>query len=71
MTKQELLEKLIKKNVPKDLYSLDGGLPNEAYCLEKTDDGWQTYYSERGCKTGVKKFSNESDACDDFYRNFE
>jgi hypothetical protein len=30
MTKQTLLQKLLEHNVPQDLYSLEGGLPNEA-----------------------------------------
>jgi len=34
MNKKELSAKLIKAKVPKDTYSLDGGLPNEMYCLD-------------------------------------
>jgi len=26
---------LTDSNIPKDTYSLDGGLPNEAYCLNQ------------------------------------
>ena len=35
MNKQKLEEVLLLNKVPKDLYSLSGGLPNESYCLEK------------------------------------
>lgn len=34
MNKRELNAKLIKAKVPKDTYSLDGGLPNEMHCLD-------------------------------------
>ncbi|ARI79794.1 MULTISPECIES: hypothetical protein [Microcystis] len=66
MTKQTLLQKLLEHNVPQDLYSLEGGLPNEAYCLDFVNGGWETYYSERGIKTGLKHFDDESSACSYF-----
>ena len=63
MTKIELEKKLREEGVRVDSYSLNGGLPNEAYCLNRTESGWEVYYSERGNKTGLKVFDNESDAC--------
>ena len=67
MKKQDLAKKLNEKNIRVDSFSLEGGLPNEAYCLNKTKDCWEVYYSERGRKTGLKKFTNESDACQYLY----
>ena len=64
MNKQELEEVLLLNRVPKDLYSLSGGLPNESYCLEKEKNRWHVYYSERGIKTSVGYFENEEAACE-------
>ena len=64
MNKQELEEVLLLNKVPKDLYSLSGGLPNESYCLEKEKNRWHVYYSERGIKTSVVYFENEEAACE-------
>ncbi|MEI4768633.1 hypothetical protein WAX74_03035 [Psychrobacillus sp. FJAT-51614] len=35
MKKEELHNLLINSNVPPDSYNLNGGLPNEAFCLNK------------------------------------
>lgn len=67
MTRQELEEKLIAEDINPVDYSLYGGLPNEAFCLNKTNGKWEVYYSERGNKTGLKVFSNENEACMYFY----
>lgn len=69
MTKKELEQKLIEKNIQRDLYALDGGLPNEAYCLNYNHKRniWEVYYSERGQKTGLKSFDKEEEACNYFY----
>ncbi|MGW6300808.1 hypothetical protein [Peribacillus butanolivorans] len=68
MKKDELQQLLINANVPKDLYNLNGGLPNEAFCLNKEDNIWEVYYSERGVKSQLKKFDSEDEACDYFYK---
>ncbi|MFJ7993786.1 hypothetical protein ACIQY5_16615 [Peribacillus frigoritolerans] len=68
MKKEELQQLLINANVPKDLYNLNGGLPNEAFCLNKEDNIWEVYYSERGVKSQLKKFDSEDEACDYFYK---
>lgn len=67
MKKSELRKKLKKENIPKCYYSLDGGLPNEAYCLSKVKNGWEVYYSERGLKSGLKIFASETEACNYIY----
>jgi hypothetical protein len=68
MKKDELQQLLINANVPKDLYNLNGGLPNEVFCLNKEDNIWEVYYSERGVKSQLKKFDSEDEACDYFYK---
>ena len=65
MTVEELKKQLDAIGVPDDLYSLlIGGFPNEAWCLIKNEDGWEVYYSERGQKSDVQQFENESEACE-------
>jgi hypothetical protein len=67
MTLAELRNKLVSSKVPSDAYSLAGGLPNEAYCIEERDGKWHVYYSERGSRTGLKVFGTEQAACDHFF----
>jgi hypothetical protein len=62
------LEELLKEiGIPEHAYSLKGGLPNEVFCISKYGDIWQIYYSERGIKTGLQNFKNESEACEYFF----
>jgi hypothetical protein len=67
MKKSELKRKLIEEGFPRNMYSLDGGLPNEAYCLAEEKRFWEVYYSERGIKSGLRRFKTEEQACDTFY----
>lgn len=66
----QLKENLIAMNIPKHFYSLEGGLPNEAYCIGWNKGIWEVYYSEKGNKTDLKKFRSEIEACDFFYNSF-
>ncbi len=68
MTISDIREILIKQKVPRQAYSLDGGLPNEAYCINQIDGNWEVYYSERGVKSGLKIFASENEACKYLYR---
>ena len=68
MTRFQLRCILIWENIRPDLYSLNGGFPNEAYCIDNLGDAWEVYYSERGSKMGLKKFNDESDACEYLYK---
>lgn len=68
MKKLALEKLLIEDNVPKSLYSLNGGLPNEVLCLNKRDNILDVYYCERGLKSNLKKFDTEDDACEYFYK---
>lgn len=68
MNISDLQTRLLKSNVPADAYSLTGGLPNEAYCIEQGTDGkWDTYYCERGQRTSLRTFDTETEACDYFF----
>ena len=61
---RKLLEKMLVENkVPSDMYSLQGGLPNEAYCIDKIDGKWEVYYSERGTRSYIGRFDDEEEAC--------
>lgn len=64
MNRKQLEKILLENKVPNDLYSLNGGLPSEAYCIEKDKDRWQIYYSERGIKRNIGYFESEEEACD-------
>lgn len=66
MTKRELRKKLNALNIDKFAYNLNGGLPNEAYCIEEFEGKWYTYYSERGQRTSLKEFETEKEACQYF-----
>jgi len=67
MDRNELEKELSEAGVRKDLYSLYGGLPTEAYCMNQDGNQWIVYYSERGLKSDIRYFSSESDACDYAY----
>lgn len=60
----ELQKELNSLGVDKLSYSLSGGLPNECYCIDKEHGSWLVYYSERGGRSGLKKFKTESSACE-------
>lgn len=65
MNSQELSAALDALNIPKDMYSImQGGFPNEAFCLVSVGDTWEVYYSERGKKKVSKKFASETEACE-------
>lgn len=67
MNKIQLREVFIEKKIQKDIYSLEGGLPNECYCLNKEKNKWEVYYSERGVKSQIVQFDTEEEACDYLY----
>jgi len=63
MKKYELKKRLEIEGVSREIYSLEGGLPNEKLCLDFENGKWIVYYSERGCRTGIEEFISEDDAC--------
>lgn len=66
MHKYDLLNKLREEQIPEDVYSLFGGLPNDKFCINKSEC-WEVYYSERGIKTYLMKFDTEDKACKYLY----
>lgn len=67
----ELEEKLNKLGIPKDTYSiLKGGLPNERLCIVKEEKRC-VYYSEKGRRSGLKKFQTETEACEYFFEKIK
>ena len=67
----ELRKYLQENDLPSDSYSLEGGLPSEALCIERTKNNWRVYYSERGKKNEFGIFANEEDAVKCFLAHFK
>ncbi|SFQ83171.1 hypothetical protein [Hymenobacter arizonensis] len=42
---------------------LAGGQMDDTVTLNRTRDGWEVYYSERGKKSGERTFQTEDEAC--------
>ncbi len=66
MTRDDLARILEAEGFRPDMYSLTGGLPNEAHCLEDRGREWTVYYSERGERSEERTFAHESEACEFF-----
>lgn len=65
MNLQQLKDHLNSAKVHPDAVGIGVGLPyeTEKYCIVKEGKYWEVYYSERGNKSGLKRFSLEEDAC--------
>ncbi len=63
MTVAELMAWCEQTGVPRDAVALDGGPADEAYVLEDLRTEWVVYYSERGRRTGERRFATEAEAC--------
>lgn len=64
MNRLELAEALVAFGVNRRNYSVYGGFPDDAVCLDVLPMGkWVVYYSERGSRFDVVEFDNESSAC--------
>ncbi len=68
MNKKELKAKIESLNIPKTIYSLEGGLPDNMFTLEEAYGLWKVYHSERGKRMGEVLFYSEEEACDYFYK---
>lgn len=69
MKVSELKEKLDFIGVSNSDYSINSvEYPNEAYVIFFNGTEWEVYYSERGKKRGLKKFVNETEACEYFLK---
>ena len=67
MNKEKFLKLVKNKNIPEDAYSLNGGLPDDRYCINEKPIGWEVYYTERGKKYRIKIFENKEEAFQDLY----
>ncbi len=63
LTRDSLAELLNERGVNPSAYCLTGGLPNESYCIDRDGSDWVVYYCEKGLRSGIERFENESDAC--------
>jgi len=63
MDLQTLKHILDAEDIDPIAYSLDGGMPFEAYVLERRAGHWVVFYSEHGLRTGETEFEAEGDAC--------
>ena len=63
MNRETLKALLDNEDIDPNVYSLDGGMPYEAYVLERRSSDWAVYYSERGLRSGEVVFETEDDAC--------
>ena len=62
MTGKELKAYFEEHLVPQKLYKI-GGRHNNRICMEKTDDGWDVFFSEKKKKVGVLHYKDEASAC--------
>lgn len=68
MNRQELGDALLAAGVNPQNFSVYGGLPNDAVCMDALPMGrWVVYYSERGSRFDVVEFDTESSACEHLY----
>lgn len=70
MKKAELEAFLSAKQVPRQMYSLDGLKNGECYCVLHTEDLWKVVYMERGRTSDVAVGLSESEAYDVIYNEF-
>jgi hypothetical protein len=64
VNRKQLDAALLAAGVNPRNFSLTGGLPNDAVCLDTLPLGrWVVYYSERGSRFDVVEFDTESAAC--------
>lgn len=64
MNRHELGAALVAAGVNPRNFSVYGGLPSDAICLDTLPTGrWVVYYSERGSRFDVIEFDTESSAC--------
>lgn len=66
MNRDELKQILVREKFKSNTYSLSGGEPDEALCLDLEEGRWFVYYSERGMQTDKIGFATEDEACQYF-----
>lgn len=65
MSLDELRRALDALGVPPDAYVLDGAAGDECYVLQDQGAEWVTFYSERGLRTGERRFASQDAAAAD------
>lgn len=68
MTKEKLSIILKQEGYPSDIFNFEEAFPNEAFTIFFNGQQWETYYSERGQKSGLKIFDTEKEACEHLYQ---
>jgi len=64
MNLSSLRRLLDEAGVRPDAYSLEGGLPDNRYSIERRGRTWCVYYSERGTITWERLCASEDEACE-------
>lgn len=54
---------LEQENMDPAAYDLTGHARDETYVLESAGGTWTVFFSERGLRTGERRFDHEDDAC--------
>ena len=62
MTREDLGRFFKEHLVPEKFYKI-GGKHNNRICMEKTENGWDVYFSEKKDKVGVIHYNDEASAC--------
>ena len=62
MTANELKLFLKQHRVPGKYYKI-GGHHNHRICMEKTESGWEVFFSENKNKVGLTHYFDEASAC--------
>ena len=68
MNRDELQRVLAARRIRQRSYSLEGGSPDDRYCIERSSGGWAVYFSERGNRNDEKWFATETEACEELLR---
>jgi hypothetical protein len=66
MTLQDLQNFLNTHNVPTYLYTIGGLGDGECVGIDRSDDKWVVYFSERGSMNSIRSYSEEYHAIKDF-----
>ncbi|WP_295456014.1 hypothetical protein [uncultured Thiodictyon sp.] len=69
MNLSQLLNIFRKQGVPDHFYSIGGLGSGECYGIEKANEKWVIYYSERGVKKVLSIYSSEDAACQELFRH--
>jgi hypothetical protein len=63
VNRQTLGELLDQENVDSSAYDLEGRAIDDRYVLERSNNTWTVFFSERGLRTGEQRFDSEDAAC--------